>query len=56
MANAEIIAKGLAGRKAGGGWTARCPAHDDRTLSRSICKADNTRELVAFERREARRS
>ncbi len=27
---AEAIAKGLGGRKAGGGWTARCPAHDDR--------------------------
>jgi hypothetical protein len=27
---AEAIAKGLGGRKAGGGWTAHCPAHDDR--------------------------
>ena len=27
---AETIAKALGGRKAGGGWTARCPAHDDR--------------------------
>ena len=28
--NAETIAKALGGRKAGGGWMARCPAHDDR--------------------------
>ena len=27
---AETIAKALGGRKAGGGWMARCPAHDDR--------------------------
>jgi len=33
---AEAIAKALGGRKAGGGWTARCPAHDDRTPSLSI--------------------
>jgi hypothetical protein len=26
---AEAIAKDLGGRNAGGGWTARCPAHDD---------------------------
>ena len=30
---AETIAKALGGRKAGGGWTAQCPAHDDRTPS-----------------------
>jgi putative DNA primase/helicase len=34
--NAEIIAKALGGRKAGGGWTARCPAHKDDTPSLSI--------------------
>lgn len=27
---AEAIAKALDGRKAGGGWMARCPGHDDR--------------------------
>jgi hypothetical protein len=27
---AEAIAKGLGGRKAGGGCMARCPGHDDR--------------------------
>jgi hypothetical protein len=34
--NAEIIARALGGRKAGGGWTARCPARDDRNPSLSI--------------------
>ena len=37
---AETIARALGGRKAGGGWTARCPAHDDRTPSLSIRDAD----------------
>jgi putative DNA primase/helicase len=34
--NAETIARALGGRKAGGGWTARCPAHDDRHPSLSV--------------------
>ena len=46
MATAEIIAKALGGRKAGGGWAARCPAHDDRTPSLSICDADGGKVLV----------
>jgi len=33
---AEQIANALGGRKAGGGWTARCPAHYDRTPGLSI--------------------
>ena len=33
---AETIAKALGGRKAGSGWSARCPAHDDRTPSLSL--------------------
>jgi putative DNA primase/helicase len=33
MATAETIAKTLGGRKAGGGWMARCPAHDDVRLA-----------------------
>ena len=37
---AETIAKALGGRKAGSGWTARCPAHDDREPSLSIHAAD----------------
>ena len=44
--NAEIIAKALGGRKAGGGWTAHCPAHDDRTPSLSIRDADDGKVLV----------
>ena len=37
---AETIAKALGGRKAGGGWMARCPAHDDRKPSLSIRDAE----------------
>jgi putative DNA primase/helicase len=33
---AEKIGRALGGWKAGQGWTARCPAHDDRTPSLSI--------------------
>jgi putative DNA primase/helicase len=46
MATAETIAKGLGGRKGGSGWTARCPAHDDRTPSLSIRDAENNKVLV----------
>ena len=40
--NAETIAKALGGRRTGGGWMARCPAHEDRTPSLSIRDADGT--------------
>jgi putative DNA primase/helicase len=43
---AETIAKALGGRKAGSGWTARCPAHDDRTPSLSIHDAQDNKVLV----------
>jgi putative DNA primase/helicase len=43
---AEAIAKALGGRKAGGSWTARCPAHDDRTPSLSIRDSDQEKVLV----------
>ena len=43
---AETIAKVLGGRKAGSGWIARCPAHDDRTPSLSIRDADDGKALV----------
>ncbi len=33
-------------RKAGAGWTCRCPAHDDRTPSLSIHAGDDGRALV----------
>jgi putative DNA primase/helicase len=43
---AEAIAKALGGRKAGGGWTALCPAHDDRTPSLSIREADDNNKVL----------
>src|SRR6476659_5098104 len=43
---AETIAKALGGRKAGGAWMARCPAHDDREPSLSIRKGDDGKVLV----------
>ena len=42
----ETIAKALGGRKAGGGWMARCPAHDDREPSLSIRNAGDGKALV----------
>jgi putative DNA primase/helicase len=46
MATAETIAKSLGGRKASGGWMARCPAHDDRTPSLSIRDTDDGKVLI----------
>jgi putative DNA primase/helicase len=43
---AKTIAMALGGRKAGGGWIARCPAHDDREPSLSIRDADDSKVLV----------
>jgi hypothetical protein len=43
---AETIATALGGRKAGRGWTARCPAHDDSTPSLSVCDAGAGKVLV----------
>lgn len=37
---AATLAAALGGRKAGAGWTARCPAHEDRSPSLSIRDAD----------------
>src|ERR1017187_8749981 len=37
---AESIAAGLHGRRCGRGWMAKCPAHDDRGPSLSICERD----------------
>ncbi len=36
MPSAETIVRALGGRKAGQGWMAQCPAHDDRSPSLSI--------------------
>jgi hypothetical protein len=43
---AEAIAKALGGRKAGSGWMARCPAHEDREPSLSVADAGNGKVLV----------
>ena len=40
------IATALGGRRAGSGWMARCPAHDDRTPSLSIGEAEGGKVLV----------
>jgi putative DNA primase/helicase len=42
----RAIAEALCGRKAAGGWVARCPAHDDREPSLSIRDADDGKVLV----------
>ncbi len=44
--DAKAIAKALGGRRAGRGWTARCPAHGDHTPSLSIRDAENNKVLV----------
>ena len=44
--SAESIAVALGGRKAGSGWSARCPAHDDRTPSLSLCDTGEGKVLV----------
>lgn len=43
---AETIAKALGGRRAGSGWSARCPAHRDRTPSLSLCDTGDGKVLV----------
>jgi putative DNA primase/helicase len=43
---AEAIAKALSGRKVGGGWMARCPAHNDREPSLAIIDAKGGKVLV----------
>ena len=43
---AETIAKALGGRKAGGSWMARCPAHDDHEPSLSIATGNEGKVLV----------
>jgi hypothetical protein len=40
--NAESIARALGGLKAGSGWTARCPAHDDRDVDGKVPTTTNT--------------
>lgn len=41
-----LLARLDAVRKSGRGWTARCPAHEDRTASLSIAEGDDGRVLI----------
>jgi hypothetical protein len=43
---AETVARALKGHKCGNGWTARCPAHDDRNPSLSITEDRDGRVLL----------
>jgi hypothetical protein len=43
---AETIAKAFGARKVGGGWMARCPAHEDRNPSLSVHAADDEKVLA----------
>jgi putative DNA primase/helicase len=44
--SAESIIQALGGRRAGSGWTARCPAHEDNTPSISIRIVNGNKVLV----------
>ena len=46
LPSAQDIASALNGRQSGAGWSARCPAHDDRNPSLSIDEGDDGRPLV----------
>lgn len=43
---AQQIAEALGGRRNGGGWIARCPAHDDRKPSLSISEGADGKVLI----------
>jgi Toprim domain len=43
---ADGISKALGGRKVGGGWIARCPAHEDGKPSLSITEAKGGKVLM----------
>ena len=48
----EEVAERLNGRPSGDGWSARCPAHEDRSPSLSIAAGDKdvaAKSLVAAE-------
>ncbi len=42
----RLLAKLPDARKAGKGWSARCPAHEDRRASLSVAEGDDGRALV----------
>jgi hypothetical protein len=46
MTPIENLLARLPAKKAGKGWSARCPAHDDRRASLSIAQGDDGRALV----------
>jgi hypothetical protein len=47
MTPVEILLGKLSGaKKAGSGWTARCPAHEDQRASLSVSEGDDVRALV----------
>lgn len=46
MNRVNQIVKALGGRRSGAGWIARCPAHQDRNPSLSICAGRNGQPLV----------
>src|SRR5262249_52921107 len=41
-----LISKLSAAKKAGEGWLARCPAHDDQRASLSVSEGDDGRALI----------
>ena len=46
VAAADVIVKALGGQKAGSGWIARCPAHDDRNPSLSLSTEKDGKVLL----------
>jgi hypothetical protein len=47
MTPLELLLSKLPGaRKSGSGWSARCPAHEDRHASLSIAQSDDGRVLL----------
>ncbi|MCL4291382.1 MAG: AAA family ATPase [Thermoleophilia bacterium] len=42
----ELVSRLKRAKRSGTGWTARCPAHDDRTPSLSVSEGDDGRLLV----------
>ena len=47
MTPVQALLENLPGaRRAGNGWSARCPVHDDRRASLSVSEGDDGRALV----------
>ena len=43
---AALETRGCRPRRSGSGWSARCPAHDDRRASLSVGEGDDGRALI----------